>query len=156
MGRKTVTPSHEVLPAPVYISELLGKFIRRMMLNGKKAVSSKIVYGALDIVGEKSGENPLEYFVKALENVKPLVEVKSRRVGGATYQVPVEVKEQRREALGMRWIINASRARNGRSMSEKLAAELFDAVANTGAAFKKKEDTHRMAEANKAFSSHNR
>ncbi len=156
MARKIVSPGHNVLPDPVYNSELLGKFIRRMMLDGKKSVSSRIVYEALDIVGERSGENPLEYFVKALENVKPLVEVKSRRVGGATYQVPIEVKEKRREALGMRWIITAARARNGRSMSEKLAAELTDAVANTGAAFKKKEDTHRMAEANKAFSSHNR
>src|SRR5690554_2531747 len=112
MGRKIVAPSHEILPDPVYNSELLGKFIRRMMLDGKKSVSSRIVYEALDIVGERSGENPLEYFVKALENVKPLVEVKSRRVGGATYQVPVEVKEKRREALGMRWIITAARARN--------------------------------------------
>ncbi|MFA5468244.1 MAG: 30S ribosomal protein S7 [Sphaerochaetaceae bacterium] len=156
MSRKMVAPTHEILPDPVYNSELLGKFIRRLMLDGKKSLSSKIVYEALDIVAEKSGENPLEYFVKALENVKPLVEVKSRRVGGATYQVPVEVKDNRREALGMRWIISAARARNGKSMSEKLAAEFVDAVANTGAAFKKKEDTHRMAEANKAFSSHNR
>ena len=156
MARRTVAPLREILPDPVYNSVILEKFIRRMMLNGKKSLSMKIIYDALTVVGEKSGENPLEVFIKALENVKPMVEVKSRRVGGATYQVPVEVKDNRREALAMRWIINAARSRNGKSMSEKLSAELLDAIANTGAAFKKKEDTHRMAEANKAFSSHNR
>jgi len=156
MARRTVAPVREILPDPVYNSVVLEKFIRRMMVDGKKSISTKITYEALTDVGEKSGENPLEVFLKALENVKPLVEVKSRRVGGATYQVPIEVKDNRREALGMRWIINAARSRNGKSMSEKLSAELLDAVANTGGAFKKKEDTHRMAEANKAFSSHNR
>ncbi|MFA7018186.1 MAG: 30S ribosomal protein S7 [Sphaerochaetaceae bacterium] len=156
MARRTVAPVREILPDPVYNSVILEKFIRRMMLNGKKSLSMKIIYDALTVVGEKSGENPLEVFIKALENVKPMVEVKSRRVGGATYQVPVEVKDNRREALAMRWIINAARSRNGKSMSEKLSAELLDAIANTGAAFKRKEDTHRMAEANKAFSSHNR
>ncbi len=156
MARRTVAPLREILPDPVYNSVVLEKFIRRMMVDGKKSISTKITYDALTMVGEKSGENPLEVFLKALENVKPMVEVKSRRVGGATYQVPIEVKDNRREALGMRWIINAARSRNGRSMSEKLSAELLDAVANTGAAFKRKEDTHRMAEANKAFSSHNR
>lgn len=156
MARRTVAPLREILPDPVYNSVILEKFIRRMMLNGKKSLSMKIIYDALNVVGEKSGENPLEVFIKALENVKPMVEVKSRRVGGATYQVPVEVKDNRREALAMRWIINAARSRNGKSMSEKLSAELLDAIANTGAAFKRKEDTHRMAEANKAFSSHNR
>lgn len=156
MARRTVAPLREILPDPVYNSVILEKFIRRMMLNGKKSLSMKIIYDALTVVGEKSGENPLEVFIKALENVKPMVEVKSRRVGGATYQVPVEVKDNRREALAMRWIINAARSRNGKSMSEKLSAELLDAIANTGAAFKRKEDTHRMAEANKAFSSHNR
>ena len=156
MARRTVAPVREILPDPVYNSVVLEKFIRRMMVDGKKSISTKIIYEALTDVGEKTGENPLEVFLKALENVKPLVEVKSRRVGGATYQVPIEVKDNRREALGMRWIINAARSRNGKSMSEKLSAELLDAIANTGGAFKKKEDTHRMAEANKAFSSHNR
>jgi len=156
MARRTVAPVREILPDAVYNSVLVETFIRRMMVDGKKSISTKIIYDALVVVGEKSGESPLEMFLKALENVKPVVAVKSRRVGGATYQVPVEIKDNRREALAMRWIINAARARNGKSMSEKLSAELLDAVANTGAAFKKKEDTHRMAEANKAFSSHNR
>lgn len=156
MARRTVAPVREILPDAVYNSVVLEKFIRRMMLDGKKSISTKITYDALKIIGEKGQGDPLEVFLKAVENVKPVVEVKSRRVGGATYQVPVEVKESRREALAMRWIITAARARNGRSMSEKLSAELLDAIANTGSAFKKKEDTHRMAEANKAFSSHNR
>jgi len=156
MSRRTVAPVREILPDAVYNSIVVEKFIRRMMVDGKKSISTKIIYDALNIVGEKSGENPLEMFIKALENVKPVVEVKSRRVGGATYQVPVEIKDNRREALAMRWIITAARARNGKSMSEKLSSEMLDAVANTGSAFKKKEDTHRMAEANKAFSSHNR
>lgn len=156
MARRTVAPVREILPDPVYNSVLVEKFIRRMMVDGKKSISTKIIYDAMTIMGEKSGESPLDVFLKALENVKPVVEVKSRRVGGATYQVPVEIKDNRREALSMRWIINASRARNGKSMSEKLSAEFLDAFASTGAAFKKKEDTHRMAEANKAFSSHNR
>ncbi|MGI6433407.1 MAG: 30S ribosomal protein S7 [Sphaerochaetaceae bacterium] len=156
MARRTIAPVREILPDAVYDSVVVEKFIRRMMFDGKKSLSTKIIYDALETVKEKSGENPLEVFLKALENVRPVVEVKSRRVGGATYQVPVEIKENRREALAMRWIITAARARNGKSMSEKLSAELLDAVANTGAAFKKKEDTHRMAEANKAFSTHNR
>jgi len=156
MARRTVAPTREILPDPIYNSVVVEKFIRRMMVEGKKSISTRIIYDAMSTVAEKSGENPLEMFLKAIENVKPVVEVKSRRVGGATYQVPVEIKDNRREALAMRWIITAARARNGKSMSEKLSAELLDAVANTGAAFKKKEDTHRMAEANKAFSSHNR
>jgi small subunit ribosomal protein S7 len=156
MARRTVAPVREILPDPVYNSVLVEKFIRRMMVAGKKSISTKIIYTSMTIIGEKSGENPLDVFLKALENVKPVVEVKSRRVGGATYQVPVEIKDNRREALSMRWIITAARARNGKSMSEKLSAEFLDAFASTGAAFKKKEDTHRMAEANKAFSSHNR
>jgi len=151
MARRTVAPVREILPDAVYNSVVVEKFIRRMMVDGKKSTSTKIIYDALGVVGEKSGENPLEIFIKALENVKPIVEVKSRRVGGATYQVPVEIKDNRREALAMRWIITAARSRNGKSMSEKLSSELLDAVSNTGAAFKKKEDTHRMAEANKAF-----
>ena len=156
MARRTVAPVREILPDPVYNNVLVEKFIRRMMVDGKKSISTKIIYTAMTIMGEKSGENPLDVFLKALENVKPVVEVKSRRVGGATYQVPVEIKDNRREALSMRWIITAARARNGKSMSEKLSSEFLDAFASTGAAFKKKEDTHRMAEANKAFSSHNR
>jgi small subunit ribosomal protein S7 len=156
MARRTVAPVREILPDPVYNSVLVEKFIRRMMVDGKKSISTKIIYNAMTIMGEKSGESPLDVFLKALENVKPVVEVKSRRVGGATYQVPVEIKDNRREALSMRWIITAARARNGKSMSEKLSSEFLDAFASTGAAFKKKEDTHRMAEANKAFSSHNR
>ncbi len=122
-----------------------------MMLDGKKTVSTRILYDAMKIMGEKTGEAPIEVFTKALENVKPVIEVKSKRVGGATYQVPTEIRETRREALAMRWIIAAARGRSGKSMSEKLAAEMLDAYANTGTAFKKKEDMHRMAEANKAF-----
>lgn len=156
MARRTVAPVREILPDAVYNSVVLEKFIRRMMEDGKKSISTKIIYDAFKLIESKGDESPLEVFLKAVESVKPAVEVKSRRVGGATYQVPVEVKDNRKEALAMRWIINAARARNGKSMSEKLAAELTDAVAGTGSAYKKKEDTHRMAEANKAFSSHNR
>jgi len=122
------------------------------MVDGKKSISTRILYEAMETLGEKTNEPPLEVFLKALDNVKPMVEVKSRRVGGATYQVPVEVRENRREALAMRWLIAAARSRSGKSMAEKLGAELLDAYQNTGTAFKKKEDTHRMAEANKAFS----
>lgn len=146
------TPVRVVTPDAVYNSQVVEKFIRRMMVDGKKGVSTKITYTAMSTIAEKSGENALDVFTKALENVKPMVEVKSRRVGGATYQVPTEIREARREALAMRWIIAAARNRSGKSMAEKLAAELLDAYNSTGAAFKKKEDTHRMAEANKAFS----
>lgn len=156
MARRNAAPIREVTPDSLYNSTVVEKFICRMMVQGKKSLSAKILYDALNIAREKSGEDSLNLFLKAVENVKPVVEVKSRRVGGATYQVPVEVKENRREALAMRWIITAARSRNGKSMSEKLSAELLDAAAGTGAAFKKKEDTHRMAEANKAFSSQNR
>ncbi len=152
MARRKVAPVREVLPDPRFGSTVVTKFINRMMLDGKKSVSTSALYGAMDIIGSKGNDNPLEVFLKALENVKPMVEVKSRRVGGSTYQVPVEIREKRRDALSMRWIIQAARSRNGRSMSEKLAAEFLDAFNSTGSAFKKKEDTHRMAEANKAFS----
>ncbi|MBN2049449.1 MAG: 30S ribosomal protein S7 [Spirochaetales bacterium] len=152
MARRKEPPVRTVLPDPRYQSVVVTKFISRMMLHGKRAVVSGIMYDAMDIVKQKSGENPLDVFLKALENVKPMVEVKSRRVGGSTYQVPVEIRDSRREALGMRWIIQAARNRGGRSMSEKLAAEMLDAFNSTGTAFKKKDDTHRMAEANKAFS----
>ena len=152
MARRKEPPVRVILPDPRYQSVIVTKFISRMMLHGKRAVASGILYEAMDIIKKKSTEDPLEVFLKALENVKPMVEVKSRRVGGSTYQVPVEIRDKRREALGMRWIIQAARTRSGRSMSEKLAAELLDAFNSTGTAFKKKDDTHRMAEANKAFS----
>lgn len=152
MARRKEPPVRVILPDPRYQSVIVTKFISRMMLNGKRAVASGILYDAMDIIKQKSQEDPLEVFLKALDNVKPMVEVKSRRVGGSTYQVPVEIRDKRREALGMRWIIHAARTRSGRSMSEKLAAEILDAFNSTGTSFKKKEDTHRMAEANKAFS----
>ncbi len=152
MSRRSVAPQREILPDPRYGSMVLEKFIRRMMLDGKKSTSNSIIYDAMDILAKKTNENALDVFLKGLDNVKPMVEVKSRRVGGSTYQVPVEIRETRREALAMRWIIKAARARSGRSMSEKLSAELLDAYNSTGTAFKKKEETHRMAEANKAFS----
>ena len=136
----------------MYSSVIVEKFVNRMMFRGKKMVARKILYDAMDSIKEKANEEPLPVFLKALENVKPMVEVKSRRVGGSTYQVPVEIKDKRREALAMRWIIQAARARAGSSMSTRLSTELLDAFNSTGTAFKKKEDTHRMAEANKAFS----
>ena len=151
MSRGSKTPVRVVTPDAVYNSQVIEKFICRMMVDGKKGVASKIIYSALDTVAAKSGESAIDVFNKALDNVKPMVEVKSRRVGGSTYQVPTEIREPRREALAMRWIIAAARARSGKSMAEKLANELLDAYNSTGAAFKKKEDTHRMADANKAF-----
>jgi len=154
MSRRRETPVRPVDADPRFGSKVVTKFVNRMMLQGKKSVSYRNVYGAMTIVGEKSDKEPLEIFLKAVDNVKPMVEVKSRRVGGSTYQVPIEVRESRREALAMRWIINAARSRSGRSMKEKLSAELLDAFNSTGVAFKKKEDTHRMAEANKAFSNY--
>ena len=151
MSRGSKTPVRVVTPDAVYNSTVVEKFICRMMVDGKKGVATKIIYSALDTVAAKSGENAIDVFIKALDNVKPMVEVKSRRVGGSTYQVPTEIREPRREALAMRWIIAAARTRSGKSMAEKLANELLDAYNSTGAAFKKKEDTHRMADANKAF-----
>lgn len=152
MSRKRTAPVREVMLDPIYGSKVVSKFISRMMVDGKRSTSSRVLYGALDLMKDKTDEKPIDVFFKALDNVKPVVEVKSRRVGGATYQVPVEVGEKRREALAMRWIIAAARSRAGKSMSLKLSAELMDAYNSTGTAFKKKEDTHRMAEANKAFS----
>ena len=146
------THVRKVEPDAIYNSTVVEKFICRMMVDGKKSISARILYSALENVGAKTGENALDVFYKAVDNVKPVVEIKSRRVGGATYQVPVEIREERREALSMRWIIAAARARNGKSMADKLADELVDAYNSTGSAFKKKEDVHRMAEANKAFS----
>ncbi len=152
MSRDSKAPVRTISPDAVYSSPVVAKFINRMMVAGKKSIATKILYTAMKSIEEKSGEKALDVFTKAVENVKPVVEVKSRRVGGATYQVPVEIKESRREALAMRWLINAARARNGKSMASKLADELLDAYNSTGAAFKKKEDTHKMADANKAFS----
>ncbi|MCG7900712.1 MAG: 30S ribosomal protein S7 [Candidatus Thiodiazotropha lotti] len=152
MPRRRVAARREALPDPKYGSELLAKFINMVMQDGKKSVAEKILYGALDNVVEKRGGEPLDLLETALENVRPLVEVKSRRVGGATYQVPVEVRPNRRNSLAMRWLIEASRKRSEKSMAYRLAGELLDASENKGAAVKKKDDTHRMAEANKAFS----
>ncbi|KGE70693.1 30S ribosomal protein S7 [Spirochaeta lutea] len=151
MPRRRIPERKVVLPDPRFNSVIVTKFIKRMMLDGKKSVANRVMYGAFDLIEQKGDDKPLDVFLKALENVKPVVEVKSRRVGGSTYQVPVEIRESRREALAMRWIIQAARSRSGKSMSQKLSSELMDAFNNTGTAFKKKEDTHRMAEANKAF-----
>ncbi len=152
MPRGQLIRKKRIILDPKYKNPVIGKFVARMMEQGKKSVSYGSIYAALDIIAQKvAGKDPVEVFQTALENVKPVVEVKSRRVGGATLQVPVEIREERRDALAMRWIIGFSRGRHGRSMAEKLAAELVDAFNNTGSAIKKKEDTHKMAEANKAF-----
>jgi small subunit ribosomal protein S7 len=151
MGRKKKTIDRGIAPDPKYNSVIVSKFVNRLMWEGKRSVGLRIVHDALGILQRKADKEPLEVFLKALDNVKPVMEVKSKRVGGATYQVPMEVRESRREALGMRWLITAARARSGHAMSERLAAELLDAYNSTGTAFKKKEDTHKMAEANKAF-----
>ncbi len=152
MPRRRVAARREALPDPKDGSELLAKFINMVMVDGKKSVAEKILYGALDQVVEKRSGEALDLLDTALENVRPVVEVKSRRVGGATYQVPVEVRPNRRNSLAMRWLIDASRKRSEKSMAMRLAGELLDASENKGAAVKKKDDTHRMAEANKAFS----
>ena len=152
MPRRRVVAKREILPDPKFGSQLLAKFMNHVMVDGKKSVAERIVYGALDTVAERKNGEPLELFEKALDNIRPMVEVKSRRVGGATYQVPVEVRPERREALAIRWLINASRARNENTMEERLAGELLDAVQSRGSAVKKREDTHKMADANKAFS----
>ncbi len=152
MSRRRVAEPRQVLPDPKFGSEMLAKFVNMVMVSGKKSVAEKIVYGALDRVSEKGAGDPLEALEKALDNVRPLVEVKSRRVGGATYQVPVEVRPRRRNALAMRWMIDAARHRGEKTMALRLAGEIMDAVESRGNAVKKREDTHRMAEANKAFS----
>lgn len=152
MPRRRVVAKREILPDPKFGNQVLAKFMNQLMISGKKSVAEKIVYGALDIIAEKTKKNPVEIFEKALEAVQPMVEVKSRRVGGATYQVPVEVRPSRRVALAMRWIVDCSRLRGEKSMVQRLAGELMDAVEGKGAAVKKREDVHRMAEANKAFS----
>ena len=152
MARRREIPKRSILPDPKFGNETLAKFINVLMLDGKKSVAERIVYGALDIVFERTREDPVEVFTRALDNVRPLVEVKSRRVGVATYQVPVEVRTNRRTALAMRWLVDASRKRSEKSMGIRLANEFIDAAASRGSAVKKREDTHRMAEANKAFS----
>ena len=151
MGRKKKSIDRGHQPDTKFNSVTVTKFVCRMMWQGKKSICSSIMYDALDVLEKKANAPALEVFNKAMENVKPAIEVKSRRVGGATYQVPVEIRESRREALAMRWIIGASRARTGKAMSDKLADELFDAFNNTGTSIKKKEEMHKMAEANKAF-----
>ena len=151
MPRKGNVPKREILPDPMYASKVVTKLINKVMLDGKKGTSQKIVYGAFDIIKEKTGEDPLEVFDKAMNNIMPVLEVKARRVGGANYQVPIEVRPERRQTLGIRWILAAARKRGEKVMAERLAGELLDAANNTGAAVKKREDTHKMAEANKAF-----
>ncbi|MBI1909006.1 MAG: 30S ribosomal protein S7 [Deltaproteobacteria bacterium] len=151
MARKGQTPRREILPDPKYKDRLVGKFINKLLLEGKKSIAEQIVYDALQIISEKTKEDPLKVFKDALDNVKPVLEVRSRRVGGATYQVPVEVRPDRRVALGMRWIVLYSRERGEKSMEEKLAGEILDAYQKRGSAIRKREDVHKMAEANKAF-----
>lgn len=152
MPRRRVAAKREILPDPKFNSQVLAKFINHVMESGKKSVAERIVYGALDKVAERSKQNPVELFEKALDALRPAVEVKSRRVGGATYQVPVEVRPSRRTALAMRWLVDSARNRGEKSMPLRLAGEILDAVEGKGAAVKKREDVHRMAEANKAFS----
>ena len=152
MPRRRVVAKREILPDPKFGSQLLAKFMNHVMVDGKKSVAEHIVYGALDIVADRKNGEPLELFEKALDNIRPMVEVKSRRVGGATYQVPVEVRPSRRTALAMRWLVDSARKRGEKSMAKRLAGEVADAAEGKGAAMKKREDVHRMAEANKAFS----
>ena len=152
MPRRRVVAKREILPDPRFGSQLLAKFMNHVMVDGKKSVAEHIVYGALDIVADRKNGEPLELFEKALDNIRPMVEVKSRRVGGATYQVPVEVRPSRRTALAMRWLVDSARKRGEKSMAQRLAGEVADAAEGKGAAMKKREDVHRMAEANKAFS----
>ncbi len=151
MPRRGRVTKRDVLPDPLYNSKLVTRLINNIMYDGKKGVAQKIVYGAFDIVKEKTGKEPLEVFEQAMEAIMPVLEVKARRVGGATYQVPMEVRPERRQTLGLRWITTYSRNRSERTMRERLAGEILDAINSTGGAFKKKEDTHKMAEANKAF-----
>ena len=151
MPRRGNVPKRDVLPDPMYGSKVVTKLINQIMLDGKKGTAQKIVYDAFKIMGEKLGMDPMEIFKQAMENVMPVVEVKARRVGGANYQVPIEIRPERRQTLAIRWIVLNARKRSEREMSDKLANELLDAMNNTGGSVKKKEDTHRMAEANKAF-----
>ena len=151
MPRKGYIAKREVLPDPMYNSKVVTKLVNNIMLDGKKSVAQKIVYGAFDIIKEKEQRDPLEVFEEALNNIMPVLEVKARRVGGATYQVPLEIRPERRQTLGLRWLVRYARTRHEKTMAEKLAGEIIDAINGNGGAFKKKEDTHRMAVANKAF-----
>ena len=151
MPRRGSIAKRDVLPDPLYNSKLVTRLINNIMLDGKKGVAQKIVYDAFEIVGEKTGKNPLEVFEQALENIMPVLEVKARRVGGATYQVPMEVRPERRQTLGLRWLTTYSRARSERTMKERLASEILDAINDQGGSVKKRDDTHKMAEANRAF-----
>lgn len=151
MGRRRIAEKREIVPDPVYNSKTVAKFINKLMRDGKKGKAEKLCYGCFEIIEKKTKKNPLEVFLTALENVKPVLEVRPRRVGGATYQVPTEVRPERREALAIRWIVQFSREKKGRSMKEKLAEEIISASRGEGLAVKKKEDTHKMAEANRAF-----
>ncbi len=151
MPRRRVASKREVLPDPIYSSVMVTKFINGLMWEGKKSIAEKLFYGAMGKIGEKTGEDPLKIFKKAIDNVKPNLEVKSRRIGGATYQVPLEVSQDRRNTLAIRWIVSNSRKRNEKTMEDKLVGELLDSINNRGSAVKKRDDVHRMAEANKAF-----
>ncbi|MDF2685086.1 MAG: rpsG [Clostridia bacterium] len=151
MPRRGFVPKRDVLPDPIYNSKLVSKLINSVMYSGKKGVAQKIVYDAFDIIKEKTGKEPLEVYEQAMENIMPVLEVKARRVGGSNYQVPMEVRPERRTTLGLRWLTLYSRERNDKTMKERLANEILDAVNNQGGAVKKKDDTHKMAEANKAF-----
>ena len=151
MPRRGGVPKREVLPDPIYNSTVVTKLINQVMLDGKRGVAQKAVYEAFDLIKERTGREPAEVFEQAMNNIMPVLEVKARRVGGSTYQVPIEIRPERRQTLGLRWLVSFARARGERTMSERLAGEILDACNNAGNAFKKKEDTHRMAEANKAF-----
>ena len=151
MPRRGNVPKREILPDPLYNSVLVTKLVNSIMLDGKKGVSQKVVYGAFDIIKEKTGKDPLEVFTTALENIMPSLEVKARRVGGATYQVPIEVRPERRQTLGLRWLTNYARARSEKTMKERLAGEIMDAANGVGGAVKKREDVHKMAQSNQAF-----
>ena len=151
MPRRGNVPKRDILPDPIYGSVLVTKLVNSIMLDGKKGVAQKVVYGAFDIIKEKTGNEPLDVFTQAMENIMPVLETKTRRVGGANYQVPMEVRPARRQTLGLRWLTAYSRARGERTMAERLAGEIMDAANNTGSAVKKREDTHKMAESNKAF-----
>ena len=151
MPRRGNVPKREILPDPVYNSVLVTKLVNQIMLDGKKGVAQKVVYSAFDIIREKTGKDPMEAYTEALNNIMPSLEVKARRVGGATYQVPIEVRPARRQTLGLRWLVSYARKRGEKTMKERLAGEIMDACNNTGSAVKKREDTHKMAESNKAF-----
>lgn len=154
MSRRNKAAVREVLPDPIYNSTVVTKLINQIMYDGKRETAQRIVYGAFDAIKEKMNQDPMEVFTQALENIKPVLEVKARRVGGGTYQVPIEVRPSRRQTLGLRWLVNATRVRNEKGTDAKLAAEIMDAYNQSGGAFKKKEEVHRMAEANKAFASY--